>query len=448
MVYAKLRVPFGKQEKLQRWEKLDRLEMHMDRLVDVGRLTTEEIIKPGVAVSLVSLIDPFDGAAIASYYEAGGATVTTGEPGTPTELADALTNAGVNGFIVITEAVPAGNYTMQAGQNIVGHSSSYTMQTQTGNNVVFNAPTGNANSITGAGVETLLTTANNSWVSDITLTNAAIGIRAAGVTRNQYQDINITEMSNAGIGINAASDVLVANAFIGSTTGMQGGTGIYAINTSSNLTFDNVSIQNIADLGTNSVGGDADGIYLEDVTDVLISNSTIMNINGQDSNGIQADTAVFGALNNIIISNNIISNIGRFDAGGAVQSNLADGTDLDSFSNVLIEGNTISGIYNSSLAANQQSYVIRTRGAGGAGKNAVINNNIINIDADGLGAGLVTTANGVGVQNNGTITGAGNMMLNNSNTNCLYTGANANNVNLSFNAGAIVCDGENPGNTD
>lgn len=447
VVYAKLRVPFGKQERLDRWEKLDRTEMHMDRMVDIGHIATEEISQPGIPGEFVALIDLFDGGAVASYYEAGGAAVTTGEPGAPTELSNALASAGANGFVVITEAVPAGNYVIQTGQNIVGHSTSYAMQTATGNNVTFTAPSGNSNTITGTGVETLLTAADDSWVSNVILTNAATGIQGNGVTRNQYQDITITEMSNAGVGLNNATDVVVSNALIGSIAGTQGGTGIYAINTSSDITIDNVTIQNIEDMG-NVVGGDPDGIYLEDASNVLISNSVIMNLNGRDSNGIQGEAAAFGALDNITIRNNVISNIGLFDAGGAVQSNLADGIDLDSFSNVLIEGNTISGIYNSGVAANVQTYAIRTQGAGGAGKTAVINNNIINIDADGLGVGLATTANGVGVQNNGTVTGAGNTMQNNPNANCRYTGGNANNVNLSFNAGAIVCDGENPGNVD
>ena len=448
VVYAKLRIPFGKQERLDRWEKLDRTEMHMDRMVDVGHIATEEISRPGIAGEFVALIDPFDGGPVASYYEAGGAAVTTGEPGTATELSDALANAGANGFIVITEAVPAGNYVMQNGQNIVGHSSSYALQTVTGSNVTFNTPAGNANTITGTGVETLITTADDSWISDIALSNAATGIQANGVTNNQYQNVTITEMSDAGIGLNNATDVMVSNALIGSVAGTQGGTGIYAINTSSNLTIDNVTIQNIEDLGTNTIGGDPDGIYLEDVSNVLISNSVITDLNGRDSNGIQSEASAFGTLDNITIRNNTISNIGLFDAGGAVQTNLADGIDLDSFSNVLIEGNTISGIYNSSAAASFQTFAIRTQGAGGAGKTAVINDNIINIDSDGIGAGLATTANGVGVQNNGTITGVGNTIQNNPNANCRYTGSNANNVNLSFNGGAIVCDGENPGNTD
>ncbi len=448
VVYAKLRFPFGKQERLKRWGRLDRTEMHMDRLVNVGQLATEEIVQPGMPGEFVGLVDPFDGNAIASYYEAGGAAVTTGEPGAPTELSNALASAGPNGFIVITEDVPAGSYTMLAGQNLVGHGSSYDMQTASGKPVTFNAPTGNGKTITGTGSETLLTTANDSWVSNVALTNAATGIQATGVTLNRYQDITITEMANAGIGLGGATNVVVQDALIGSTIGTQGGTGIYAINGSSNLIFDNVTIQNIEDLNTNVVGGAPDGIYLEDVATVVVSNSTIMNLSGQDSNGIQGEAAAFGDLIDITIRGNDFTNIGRFDAGGAVQSNLSDGVDFDSFSNLVIENNNFSGIYNSGVAANQQSYAIRTQGAGGAAKNAEISNNVFDIDSDGLASGLATTANGVGVQNNGTITGAGNTMENNPNANCRYTGSNANNVNLSFNGGAIVCDGENPGNTD
>ncbi|NRG16247.1 inverse autotransporter beta domain-containing protein [Rhizobiales bacterium] len=375
---ARLRIPLfgGSDGEAHDAPALSALQERLDESV-----RREAIVRTGETTQATGtfttpVVNPVTGNAYGHvHFTDGNDSAGAGTQVDPTDLADAITDAGQNGIVVAlggngTIDLTSGVMLLQ-GQTLVGGGGSIPVQLASGNVTTFNFGATNAVIDGAAGIDTI-TLADNVTISDLTIQGGAQAIAGANVSDFTLRDLNVENTSGDGIHVTGASNATI----VGIDFAGIGGTNLFLNNhaaTISDITIDG---------GTNGI------VINNNSGTTTLSNISISNVTG-DGLGFS-------------------NNTGAVDASGVSVANVGDdGIDIDGGGAFSFSGTTnIDG-----LGANTASDGIDLTGTSGA----TVSFGTVNISgvADGAGLNLssgfdaTVTAGTVNISGSGTSSGTG-----------------------------------------
>ncbi len=301
---ARLRIPlFGGSQGSKKGEGREAGLSALQRQLD-ERVRRDAVVRVGEATRssgtlTQAVVDPNTGLALGQIFFADGAdTLGAGTQANPTDLADAIANAGVNGIIVglggnntidLTTGV-----TLLAGQQLIGGSGSIAVRLADGTTTTYNFGGTNGVIDGAAGIDTI-TLANNVTISDLTILGGNQAIAGNNVANVTLRNLNIQNTTGDGIHITGATNATIDTIAFSGIAGMN------------NLFLNNqaATISNI------TIDGGTNGIVIDNNTGTTtLSNISISNVTG--------DGLGFG------------NNTGAINASGVSVTNVGDdGIDID-----------------------------------------------------------------------------------------------------------------------
>lgn len=361
-------------------------------------------------------IDPNTGNAIGQFFFADDAN-NAGGTGTfddPTTLANAISGAGSDGFVVgLENGLPAninsGGVTLLSGQSLLGGGTDVPVLVD-GVAMTFTLP-GSAGTIEGTGPNAIVNLADDNIIRNLAFTGGGHGIAGNGVANGMIDNVTLRTTGDNAIRLeNMTGAQTISNFTIDGT----GDDGIFldavSMVTISNGTIDNTPDQGIdvrdsnaditsVSIGTanaNSIGNqgiiivNGANVRTVNVTNVTIGSATAGVTDHVGAEALSANSTGAGKLSLNLSGNNILRSSGP--ALSTLSGGAADNLEI-AFGNLNVEAGTLVpaiDIQGSQINATTMSTVVRSAGTitvDGNGTGGGIRFNAVRFDADAGTAG-------------------------------------------------------------
>ena len=286
---ARLRIPFSTLLGGRKSDNLSPIERRMTERVQ----RDVDVVTGSTTGALEAAVNPATGQAYGSvaYANAAGGG-SGGSPTDPTDIASAIAQAGTGGIVVVDGVAGTvntnGTLVLANGQTLTGADASLTLPVQGVNSGATATAT-----VSGSGTRPTINSTNNaapniqvaanSTVQNVNVNGGLIGLSADNAAGLTISNVNVTGTNpgnlggSSGISIANTVGVTINNTSIGTNAGF-GANGVF-VNNSGSININNVTVGNMT-------GVAAIGVNIQSSLNTNVTNATISPITGASANGI------------------------------------------------------------------------------------------------------------------------------------------------------------------